>query len=164
MTLLGLRRKDGISLLTPQQKRASARVEGRISWFFSSCGRVSLELHWGPQGPTRGALGRFHLHACLEGPFRIPLQSLPGLRSSSGVEAGTSGYLSRADMDLGVPLGRPQGSQGLASCGAIQVLSPLQPQKQCQASCWVDHRDRGLSLEVPQGCHLCHRVLSRSSG
>ena len=40
-----------------------------------------------------------------EGPLGIPLQSLPGLRSSSGVEAGTSGFLSRADMDLGVPHG-----------------------------------------------------------
>ena len=37
-----------------QQKRASSAVEGRISWFFSSCGRkfgVPLELRCGPQGP-----------------------------------------------------------------------------------------------------------------
>ena len=35
-------------------ERASSGVEGRISWFFSSCGRmleVSLEFCWGPQGP-----------------------------------------------------------------------------------------------------------------
>ena len=32
-------------------------------------------------------------------------------QSSSGVEAGTSEFLSMADMDLGVPLGRPQVSQ-----------------------------------------------------
>ena len=51
------------------------------------------------------------LHARFEGPLRIPLQSMPGLRSSSGVEAGTSGFLSLADMDPGVPLGFPQGSQ-----------------------------------------------------
>ena len=37
-----------------QQKRASSGVEGRISWFFSSCTRkleVPLELRCGPQGP-----------------------------------------------------------------------------------------------------------------
>ena len=34
-----------------------------------------------------------------------------GPRSSSGVEAGTSGFLSSADMDLGVPLEFQQGSQ-----------------------------------------------------
>ena len=45
------------------------------------------------------------------GPLGIPLQSLPGPRSSSGVKAGTSEFLSRADMDLRVPLGRPQGKQ-----------------------------------------------------
>ena len=41
----------------------------------------------------------------------IPLQSLPGLRSSSGAEARTSGFLSSAGMDLRVPLEFPQGSQ-----------------------------------------------------
>ena len=37
-----------------QQKRASSAVQGRISWFFSSCSRkfgVPLELQCGPQGP-----------------------------------------------------------------------------------------------------------------
>ena len=37
-----------------QWKRASSGIEGRISWFFSSCTRkleVPLELRCGPQGP-----------------------------------------------------------------------------------------------------------------
>ena len=114
-TLLGLRSEGGISLETPQQKRASARVEGRISWFLKSCGRITLQLQRGPQRPARGASGKSSLHASHEGPLTIPLQSLSGPRSSSGVEAGTSGFLSRADMDLRVPLGRPQGSQA-SSC------------------------------------------------
>ena len=53
-TLSRLKREGGISLETLQQKRASSCVEGRISWFFSSCGRkfgVPLELRCGPQGP-----------------------------------------------------------------------------------------------------------------
>lgn len=32
-------------------------------------------------------------------------------------------------MNLGIPLGRPQGTQGLLSCGAMQVHSPLEPEK-----------------------------------
>ena len=46
-----------------------------------------------------------------EGPLGILLQSLPGPRSSSGFEAGTSGFVSRADMDIGIPLGCPEWSE-----------------------------------------------------
>ena len=91
----------------PQWKRASSHTEGRISWFFLSCGRklgVPLELRRGPQGPARVASGKSSLHASCEGPLKIPLQSVPGLKSSSEAEAGTSGFLSSADMDLGVPI------------------------------------------------------------
>ena len=61
--------------------------------------------------PLVGASGTSSLHASCEGPPRIPLYLLPGLRSSSGVEARTSGFLSRAYMDLRVPLGITQVSQ-----------------------------------------------------
>ena len=101
-------------------KRASARIEGRISWFFLTCGRVRLELRLGTQGPACGASGRSSLNPSREGPLGIPLQSLPGPRSSSGVEVGTSGFLSRADVDFGVTLRHPQGSQGLVSCEAVK--------------------------------------------
>ena len=117
-TLLGLRREGGISLETLQLKKASARVEGRISWFISSCRRVPLELGQGFQGPALGASGRDRLHATQEGPLRIPLQSLPWQRSSPVVKAGNSGFLTRAGMDFRVPLGRPQGSQ---------ASSPVEP-------------------------------------
>ena len=162
-TLSGLRKEAGITLEKPQLKSASARVEGRISYFFSSCGGVPFELRRGPQGPDCGVSGRSSLHVSPKAPLGIPLQLLPGPRSSSGVEAGNSRFLSRADMHLGIPLGHPQGTQGLLSCGAMQVHSPLEPEKQCHASCLVDHKDRWLSLEAPQGCHKCHRVLSQSS-
>ena len=119
-TRSGLRREAGISLDKSQWKRASACVEGRISWFFFNCGGVPLELQRGPQLPARDASGRSSLHTSREGPLGIHLRSLPGLRSSSGVEIGTSGFLSRADMDLGVTQGHPQASQGFVSCGAIK--------------------------------------------
>ena len=97
-----------------QVGKTSSHIEGRISWFFSSCSRklrVPLELRQGPQGPTCVASGKSSLHASCEQPLGIPLQSVPGARSSSGAEARTSGFLSSADMDLGVPMEFQQGSQ-----------------------------------------------------
>ena len=64
-TLLRLKREGGISLETLQQKRASSGIEGRISWFFSSCGRklgVPLKFRRGPQGPARLACEKSSLH------------------------------------------------------------------------------------------------------
>ena len=89
-----VKREGGISLETLQRKWASFRVEERISWIFTSCGRklrVPLELQRGPQGPARGASGKSCLPTSCEGPLRIPLQSLLGARYSSGVKARTSG-------------------------------------------------------------------------
>ena len=45
------------------------------------------------------------------GSLGIPLPSMPGPKTLCGVGAGTSGFLSSADMDLGVLLESPQGSQ-----------------------------------------------------
>ena len=109
--------EGGISLETMQWKRASSQVEGRNSCFFYSCEiilGVPLELHQGSQGPVRVAPGKSSLHASFEGPFRIPLQSMPGARSSSGAEAATSDFLSRTEMDLGVPKEFQQESQALS--------------------------------------------------
>ena len=111
-TLWRLKREGGISLVMPQWKRASSRVEGRINWFFSSCSGilgVSIDLQWRPQGPNHVASGKSSLHASYERALRIPLQWVMGVRSSSGAQAGTSGFLSRADMDLGVPMRFQQG-------------------------------------------------------
>ena len=62
-----------------------------------------------------------------EKPLGIPLQSLSGPQSSSGVEARNSGFLSTADIDLGVLLGRPQWSQ---------ALSRVEPCKSALLSSW----------------------------
>ena len=89
-TLLRHKREGGISLEMPHRKRASFRIEGRISWFLSSCGRklrVPIELCQGLQGFARVASGKSSLHASCEGPLGIPIQWLPGPSSSSGVEA-----------------------------------------------------------------------------
>ena len=82
------------SLSMPQQKRDSSRIEGRISWFFTSCGRkfgVPIELLWGSKGPAHVASGESSLHEIFEGPLRIPLQSVLGPMSSSGLRTEPEG-------------------------------------------------------------------------
>ena len=69
----------------------------------------------GTSGTCSCGLGKSSLHVSCEGPLGMPLQSLLGPRSSSRVEAVTSGFLSRADMDLSVHVEFPQGSQALSS-------------------------------------------------
>ena len=100
-----------ISLEKPQRKWASSRLEGKTSWIISSCGRCS-RLTTGTSGTRSGGLRK--------GPS--PCEFLGGLsgflsrqcqrpKTLCGVGAGTSGFLSSADMDLGVLLESPQGSQ-----------------------------------------------------
>ena len=122
-----LKKEGGIYLETLQQQRASSCVEGRISWFFSSCGRklgVPLELRWGPQGPAHVALGQSSLHACYQETLGISLQSV--LDPRSGDEDRTSGFHSSADMDLSVPMEFQQGSQAsspVETCKSTFLLS-----------------------------------------
>ena len=105
-------------------------------------------------------------------PLGIPLPSMPGPKTLCGVGAGTRGILSSADMDLGVLLKSPQGSQSssrvractfafLPSCSRT-VRLPFALIKGSVAF------PRGfptrLSHEAfPQGCPTCHRGVSPSS-
>ena len=73
-TLSGLGTECAISLEMLQSERASARVEGRISWFFSRCRGFPLELRWEHQGPARGASGRSSVHSSREEPPRDSLE------------------------------------------------------------------------------------------
>ena len=52
------------------------------------------------------------------GTLGIPLPSMPGPKTLCGVGVGTRGILSSADMDLGVLLESPQGSQSSSRMGA----------------------------------------------
>ena len=110
-------------------KRASSRIEGRISWFFSSCGKklgVPLELGGGPQGPAQVAPGKSSLHARCEGTLAIPLHSVLHPRSLSGAENATSDYFSSADIDLGVSMEISQGNQAssrMETCKSAFLLS-----------------------------------------
>ena len=57
------------------------------------------------------------------GPLGIPLPSMPEPKILCGVGAGTSGFLSSADMDLGVLLESPQGSQSSSRGGDARAFS-----------------------------------------
>ena len=105
-----LKKEGGISLTTPQRKRATSRKERRMFRFFLSCGSkygAPLKLQRGPQGPARVSAGKSGLHASCEGPLGIALQFVLRPRDSSGVEAGNSGHPSSADMDLRDPMEFP---------------------------------------------------------
>ena len=57
------------------------------------------------------------------GPLRIPLPSMPGPKTLCGDGAGTSGFLSSADMDLGYFWSLP-GESFLVASGDMHVSSP----------------------------------------
>ena len=106
------------------------------------------------------------------GPLGIPLPSMLGPKTLCGVGAGTRGFLSSADMDLGVLLESPQGCQSSSRVGAC-TLAFL---PSCSSSvtlhfAWIKGSvafPRGfpkrLSHEAfPQGSPTCHLGVSRSS-
>ena len=104
----------GFLLRRYSRKRSPLALSGE-SPDFSRIAALFLSSYDRELRDRSGASGRSSLHSNCQGPLGIPLQSLPCPRSSHGVEAGTSGILSVADMDFRVPLGRPLVSQASSS-------------------------------------------------
>ena len=148
-----------ISLETLQGKWASCRLEGRTSWIFSIGAGVSTydgdirdPLWWPQERPVPMRVVR--------GPLRIPLPSMPGPKILCGFGVGHCAFLSSADMDLGVLLESPQGSQSSSRVGAC-TCSFLPSLAAVSRFSSRGSRDQGLSHEAfPQGCHTCHRGVS----
>ena len=63
-----------------------------------------LRVMTGTSGTRSCCLRKASLHVTCDELYGIPLLSVQDPRSSFGAEAGTLGFLSSADMDLGVPL------------------------------------------------------------
>ena len=138
---------------------------------FSSWGRCS-RLTTGTSGTRSGGHRNGHSPCELLGGLSgFPSRRCRGLDHLWG-RGGTLGFLSSADMDLGVFLESPQGSQSSSQVGACTC--PLLPS--CSSSVtlpfgWIKGSvafPRGfptrLSHEAfPQGCPTCHRGVSRSS-
>ena len=59
----------------------------------------------------------------VRGPLEIPLLTMPGPKILCGVGARNGAFLSSADMDLGVLLESPQGSQSRLEWGPARALS-----------------------------------------
>ena len=78
----------------------------------SNDGDLRDPLWWPQERPVPMRVAR--------GPLGIPLPVMPGPKILCGVGAGTLGFLSSADMDLGVLLESPQGSQSSSRLGACK--------------------------------------------
>ena len=117
MTLWKFQRLGVNSLETPQRKWASSRLEGRTSWIFSSCGRCSRRTT-GTSGTRSGGLRKGQSpFEVLGGLSAFLSHRYRGLRPC--VECCRNlRILSSADMDLGVLLESPQGSQSSFRVGA----------------------------------------------
>ena len=112
-----------------------------------------------PMRVARGSLG-------------IPLPSMPGPKILCGAGAGTLGFLSSADMNLGVLLESPQWSQSSSRVGASTcAFLPSCSSSVTLLFAWTKGSGAfprcfptRLSHEAfPQGCPTCHRGVSRSS-
>ena len=152
-----------ISLETPQQKWASSSLEGRTSWIFSSCGRCS-RLTTGTSGACCGGLRKgqspCELLGGLSG-FLSPQcrgvrpceESVPEPEYSSPVPTWILGYF--WSLPRGVSPRLDWGHARALSSRAVAAVSRF-PSR--------GSRDLWLSHEAfPQGCHTCHRGVSRSS-
>ena len=105
------------------------------------------------------------------GPLEIPLPSMPGPKILCGVGVGTRGFLSSADMDLGVLLESPQGSQSSSRVGACTfAFVPSCSSSVALPFAWIKGSvafPRGFPWKLfhetfPQGCPTCHRGVIRS--
>ena len=106
------------------------------------------------------------------GPLGIPLPPMPGPKSLCGVGARTLGFLSSADMDLGVLLESPHGSQSSSrmrayTCAFLQIGSS----SVSHSAAWIKgfmvfprvFPTRLSQKAFQQGCPTCTRGGSRSS-
>ena len=80
----------------------------QVLWTYD--GDLRDPLWWPQERPVPMQVAR--------GPLGIPLPTMLGPKTLCGVSAGTCGFLSSADMDLGVLLESPQGSQFSSRVGA----------------------------------------------
>ena len=125
-------------------------------------GDLREPLGWPEEMPVRMRVARW--------PLRFPLPSMPGPKTLFGVGARTRGFLSSADMDLGVLPESPQGSQSSSRVGACTcAFLPSCSRSVALPFAWIKGSvafPRGfptrLSHEAfPQGCPTCHRGESR---
>ena len=98
------------------------------------------------------------------GPLGIPLPSMPGPKTLCGVGAGTSGFLSSADMDFGVLLESRRRVSPRLECGHALALSSREVAAVSPIPLHGS-KDLWFSLEsFPRGfpTRLSHRAVPRA--
>ena len=95
------------------------------------------------------------------GTLGIPLPSMPEPKTLCGVGVGTRGILSSADMDLGVLLESPQGSQSSSRVGAWKCAFL----SSCSSSVTLPFAWIKGSVAFPRGfpTRLSHRAVPRAT-
>ena len=105
-------------------------------------------------------------------PLGIPLPSMPGPKTLCEFGAGNLGFLSSADIDLGVLLESPQGCQSSSRVGACTcAFLPSCSSSLTLPFSWIkgsvafplDFPMRLSHEAFPQGFPTCHGGVSRSS-
>ena len=161
-----------ISLEIPQRKWDSAHLEGRTSWFFSSCGRCS-RLTTGTSGTRCGGLRKgqspcellwglsgFLSRRCTG--LRPCVESVPEPEDSSPVLTWILGYF--WSLPRGASPRLEWGHARALSSRALAAVSRFPSQ-------WIKGSvafPRGLPTRVshealPQGYPTCHRCVSQPS-
>ena len=185
---LEFQKLDVISLETPQRKWASSRLEGRISWIFSSCGRCS-RLTTGTSGTRSGGLSKGQFTCQLLGGLsgflslrcrglRHCVESVPEPEDFSPVLTSILGYFRNLPRGVSPRLewGHARGLSSravaavscLPSCGSRDLWLYLEAFPRGFPT-RLSHEDftrlsTRLSHEAfRQGCPTCHRGVSRSS-
>ena len=138
-----------------------------------------LALRGESPGFSRAEAANLGFLSSYDGDFRDPLVSPQESPVSLRVARGLSGFLCIHCWGRGPHVEvrpEPQGSsplptwisgflwsfhRGVSTRLVWRHASPLSSQAGKAASCFLlsCHRDRWLSLEVPQGCHTCHCIL-----
>ena len=116
-------------------------------------GELRDSLWWPQERPVPMRVAR--------GPLGIPLPSMPGPKTLYGFGAGNLGFLSSADIDLGVLLGSPQGSQSSSRVGACTCAFLLS----CSSSVTLSFVWIKESVAFPRGfpTRLSHRAVPRAT-
>ena len=97
----------GIALHAVQGNRASSRLEGEVSLFFSSCGGdlgYILDLRRGWPFNPRVCSTKSGLLSSYEGHLRSLFEAWQGKRDASRGESGDPGSLSSSHRDTGIPV------------------------------------------------------------
>ena len=164
------------SLDTPQRKWASSRLEGRISWIFSSCGRCSqhmTETSGTRYGGLRKGQSPCELLVGLSGflslrcrGLRPCVESVPEPEDSSPVLTWILGYFWSLPRRVSPRL--EWGHARALSSRAVAAVSRFPSRGSRDLWLSLEAIPRGFSSRFsqerfPQGCPTCHRGVSRSS-